>query len=96
MEEINGKELWRQVLSFLSSCSFCLTPKGEIRTILRLIFSQLANMLTDKRYTDTGPSAQENNGAIGRLVRIVFDQHQFELKMSKGCPHLKLRRYLMR
>lgn len=73
-------------------CSFCCSPSGEIRVILKVVLRQLGNMLKESRYADMPPSTQENNGAIGRLIRVIFGQQQFELRLSKDCPHTILRR----
>jgi hypothetical protein len=62
--------------------------------MLRLVFIHLRRMLQEKRYAEMTTLHQENSGAMGRLLRVVFDQQQFELKISKGCHHLRLRRYL--
>ena len=72
-------------------CSFCNSNTPEIKSILRIAFTQLRKMLKTKRYADMPVAPQENNGAISRLMRVVFEQNQFELKMSKGCHHFRLR-----
>ena len=34
-------------------------------------------MLQDKKYADMLTGSEENNGALGRLMRVIFNQHKF-------------------
>lgn len=56
--------------------------------------TRLKLMLRDKRYSELLASGQEEqpSALCSRLVRVLFDKYQLELKWSRNCKHLMLYR----
>jgi len=51
-------------------------------------------MLQTRKHPDN-TEVGDKKDAIGlsRLLRVLFERHQFELKLSKGCGHQRLHKY---
>jgi hypothetical protein len=46
-----------------------------------------------KRHKSLQGESEKAEGSLQRILRVLFERHQFELKLSQGCTHELLRKY---